>query len=283
MHVNFSKIFKIKLRPVAKILAAFVLVMQFSNTSLAQQVSTLKIINNENNDPVAYAEVGTGSFVYYADVDGVVRLEIFPGDSLLFSRIGFLSQELVYSGLNDTIRLEPQKIELPEISIGADPAFLEVGFHRSKILGWSLAARSGTSMTMATLIQPAGIIGKINQIFIGVKNQLKGTKYRICIFETTEDLKPGKLIYETTHISKNNRNLLKVNVLEADIVFSERGVFAGIRILESEREEGATIKLTKTYGTFKSYFLYNNMWFEYDNLNPEYNFTFRIGLEISKD
>jgi len=271
------------LRPVAKILAAFLLVLQFSNASLAQQMSALKIVNNENNDPVAYTEVSTGSFVYYADVDGVVSLEISPGDSLFFSRVGFLSQELVYSGLNDTIRLEPQRIELPEIHIGAKPAFLEVGFHRSKILEWSLAAESGTSMTMATLIQPTGITGKVNQIFIGVKNQLKGTKYRISIFRATEDLKPGKLIYETTYISKNNQNLLKVNVREADIVFSERGVFAGIRVLESEREEGATIKLTKTYGTFKSYFLYNNMWFEYDNLNPEYNFTFRIGLEILKD
>jgi len=261
-------------------LAVLILGLHCVTNCHAQQISSLTIINKENNDPVAYTEVSTGSVVYYADVNGLVELTVLPKDTLLISRVGYISQKIALSKLRDTIKFEPFKIELREVNIRADPLSIETGFHRSNIIGWIGSMKSSTSRTLATFIKSDSLSGTIEYIFVRVKNQLKGTKYLLSIFETGQDLKPGKLLYETAYTSDHNKNLLKINVLNAGVEFSEQGVHIGIRVLKGGKEEGAYIKLTKTYGPPISHFLYQNMWFELDNLNPEYNLTYRIGLGI---
>lgn len=262
-----------------KFLVKIVLLFCFASCN-AQQTFNHIVINRENNDPVAYTEVSTGSAFFIADVNGFLELIFLPSDTLSISRMGYISQRIPVSELRDTIKLEPFDIKLPEVNVSAAKFSIEIGFHKLNSIGWSGSAESGTARTLATFIKSDSLIGLIEHIFVRIKNQKKGTKYMLSIFEAGADSKPGKLIYETKYISDNNKNLLKINILEAGVEFSTKGVYVGVRVLGSVKGGGATLKLTKTNGAPVSYFLYKNIWFVNDNLNPEYNLTYQIGLEV---
>jgi hypothetical protein len=239
--------------------------------------SFITFLNALSKDPIAYVEVSFGSSVLVADGNGKIQLDLSEIDTLNIYGTGYDHLCLVKQQISDTIFLNPNTINLKTVIIKAKKELAEVGFHHSKNIGW---ARAKGDVTRATFVKSDQCQGVIKHLFFRMKNQAEDTDYIISLFEKGDSVYPGRLVYSQKYTSESGKNLLKIDVLDANVVFPEEGIFVGIKLISKRDEDLSYLKLTKTYGNPLSFFLYENMWFEHDNLNAEYNLTYKIGLEV---
>lgn len=238
---------------------------------------TLYFLDKETKEPVPYVSCQLGKQIYYSDLNGAIAPGFANYDTLFLSRMGYKNLSIPLEFITDTIYLDPKINSLSEVKITAKRQSVEIGYHDKKNLG---TAGSGSRNQMVTLINGNQITGLVKTVYIHLKQQQKGGLYRINLFSIADDRTPGELIYAKDYISPNSKNLLEIDISDAAIDLPGKGIFVGVDVIRDENGFAGPVRVTKTFGDPISYFFSVNRWFENDNLIPEWNMTYKIGLEV---
>lgn len=250
---------------------------------LKSQTELCVIIDSLSKNPVDYASISAGSFIFYADELGAFSTKNLPNDTLRISRLGYHSIAVLKSELTPTIVLVPKDYSIKEFVVSGKAKSFEIGYHNMNTAGYDLMKEYKAVHILS--LKPRC---KIDKVLVHTRNNRKGTEFIITLFSVGDTGLPGEIIFTKEFSAPSGKNLLEIPVIEANLEMPETGVFVAIKKKVAKEDsnysaDAGIVRLTKLYDKNVSFFHYQNQWFETDPRKLDYRLTYKIGLELRAD
>lgn len=268
-----------------------ILMLFFVANSSAQNVA-IQIVDEEKKI-VPFVSCYFMNSLIYADTNGQIPIKDILGKKVLFKSIGYSDQEKLIDKNIDTVILTKKTYEIPEVTVNAEPEFLEFGFHNKPTNSYQTG---NIANTIGVKIEGNGNYSKIETIILDLKKISKGYKLKLYFFDVSKSsnkegnvLLPGDLLFTKEFITPNSKGIQKVDVSEDNIYFTDAIVVALQRDLEYINNEklknpyfkNGGIKITYEHSKANSYIFVKNRWVIFPG--PEGRvYNFKIGAIVSQ-
>ncbi len=165
---------KRKLLNLSRLLLAVVIALTFCGNVFAQNITVRGVVlDKNNNEPVPGVTVSVKGAARntVTGVEGRFTIGVDKGQSLVFTSIGYVSQEVVVTDVNMAVNLQPSDKSLNEVvvtALGVKKEFQRLGYSQSQI--------NGDELTTARDADPLNsMVGKVAGLQIGASAEFYGS------------------------------------------------------------------------------------------------------------
>ncbi|GMN06076.1 hypothetical protein MTsPCn5_14650 [Croceitalea sp. MTPC5] len=201
------------------------------------------ILDSSSLEIVPYANIWIqkSDFGVNSDKNGRFILPQRPsGSSVLFSALGYVSKEIQYGLVNDTVWLNPKIIELNEVvvklNIERRKRKVVEKIKRSKVGHYLPGFSSPYTRMYAKYFEYKEGYNKtpfLNKIRVVSRTDLQHAPFNIKLLAVGRDGKPSTYIYEENIIgvAESGKKLTKIDISNLQIPFPEKGFFIAVEWL----------------------------------------------------